>query len=174
VFISAGHVWANVTVPGLVRIGIDDFARKMIGRVDAIEFPAKGSLVKKGERLFVIRQGERRAIFKTPITGSIHAVNADLAQNLAWLEKQPYERGWICSIKPAQLAVELEHLKIGENAATWYRQEIKRIRELLAPASGNGHNGHPIELPAIAHLVEGQLEEVDEKIWEKFSTSFLQ
>jgi CheY-like chemotaxis protein len=173
VFISAGHVWANVTVPGLVRIGMDDFARKMIGRIDTIEFPAKGSQVKKGERLFAIRQGERLAIFKSPITGKINSINSELAQNLEWLEKQPYERGWVCSIKPDQLAAELENLKIGDKAAAWYQQEIKRVRELLAPMSSNGHNGHPAELPTAAQLVEGQLEEVDEKTWEKFAESFL-
>lgn len=173
VFISAGHVWANVTVPGLVRVGIDDFARKMIGRIDAIEFPEKGRELKKGDRLFAIRQGERTAIFKSPITGKVHALNLELGQNLQWLEKQPYEKGWICSLKPDQLATELENLKIGEKAATWYQQEIKRVRELLAPASGNGQNGHLAELPAVAQLVEGQLEEVDEKTWGKFAESFL-
>jgi CheY-like chemotaxis protein len=170
VFISAGHVWANVTVPGLVRAGMDDFARKMIGHIDAIEFPAKGSQVKKGERLFAIRQGERLAIFKSPITGKINSINSELAQNLEWLEKQPYEKGWICSIKPDQLAAELENLKIGEKAATWYQQEIKRVRELLAPESGNGHIDGVAE---IASLVEGQLEEVDARTWEKFAASFL-
>jgi CheY-like chemotaxis protein len=170
VFISTGHVWANVTVPGLVRIGMDDFARKMIGHIDTIEFPEKGSQVKKGERLFTIRQGERTALFKAPITGKIHAVNAELAHNLEWLEKQPYEKGWICSIKPDQLATELENLKIGEKAAAWYQQEIKRVRELLAPESGNGHLGGVVEM---ATLVEGQLEEVDEQTWKKFAESFL-
>jgi glycine cleavage system H protein len=170
VFISEGHVWANVTVPGLVRVGMDDFTRKMIGRIDAIELPAKGSPVKKGERLFAIRQGERLAVFKSPITGKINSVNSDLAQNLAWLERQPYEKGWICSIKPEQLATELENMKIGERAATWYQEEIKRVRTLLAPESGNGHLGGVAE---VASLVEGQLEEMDERVWKKFAASFL-
>ncbi|MDZ7290233.1 MAG: response regulator [candidate division KSB1 bacterium] len=170
VFISEGHVWANVTVTGLVRVGMDDFARKMIGRIDAIEFPVKGSQVQKGERLFAIRQGERMATFKSPITGKIHSVNTELAQNLGWLEKQLYEKGWICSIKPDQLASELEHLRIGEKAAAWYRQEIKRVRELLATASGDGR---PAEVPEIGQLVEGQLQEMDEQTWKKFAELFL-
>jgi CheY-like chemotaxis protein len=170
VFISAGHVWANVTVPGLVRVGMDDFTRKMIGRIDGIEFPPKGGQVKKGERLFAVRQGDRTATFKSPITGKIHLVNTDLAQNLTWLEKQPYEKCWICSIKPEQLATELENMKIGEKAALWYQEEIKRVRTLLAPESGNDHLGGVVEM---ASLVEGQLEEMDERTWEKFAASFL-
>lgn len=170
VFISEGHVWANVTMPGLVRVGMDDFARKMIGRIDAIAFPAKGQQVKKGEPLFYIHQGERKAAFKAPISGKVHLLNNELAQNLTWLEKQPYEKGWICSIKPDQLSVEIEQLRIGDKAAAWYQQEIKRVRELLTPASGNGH---PLEVPEMARLVEGQLEETDDSTWKKFAESFL-
>ncbi|MDZ7267699.1 MAG: response regulator [candidate division KSB1 bacterium] len=170
VFISEGHVWANVTVPGLVRVGMDDFVRKMIGRIDAIELPAKGRRVKKGEPLFYVQQGGRRAAFKAPISGTVHLVNTELAQNLSWLEKQPYEKGWICSIKPDQLSAEIEQLRIGEKAAAWYQQEIKRVRELLMPAGGNGH---PAILPEMARLVEGQLEETDDNTWKKFAESFL-
>ncbi len=170
VFISSGHVWANVTVPGLVRVGVDDFARKMIGRITAIEFPAKDTVVKKGERLFTIHQGERRAVFNAPLTGKVHAVNTDLHEHLEWLEKQPYERGWVCSLKPDQLANELGSLKIGDKAAAWYQQEIARFRKLLAPTDGNGH---PAGLPEQTQLVEGQLEEMDEQTWVKFSEAFL-
>jgi hypothetical protein len=61
-------------------------------------------------------------------------------------------------------------MKIGEKAATWYQEEIKRVRTLLAPESGNGHLGVVVE---VASLVEGQLEEMDERTWEKFAASFL-
>ena len=169
VFISTGHVWANVTVPGLVRVGMDDFARKMIGRITAIEFPVKDSVVQKGERLFAIQQNGRTAVFNAPITGTVHHVNSELREHLDWLEKQPYEKGWVCSLKPEHLANELEHLRLGEKAAEWYREEITRFRKLLAPANGNGHFSN---LPE-AQLVEGQLEEVDEQTWEKFSQTFL-
>ena len=63
VFISNGHVWASVTVPGTVRLGMDDFARKMIGRINGIELPAKGATLTKGDPLFTIRQGESRGRF---------------------------------------------------------------------------------------------------------------
>jgi glycine cleavage system H lipoate-binding protein len=170
VFISSGHVWANVTVPGLVRVGVDDFARKMIGRIDAIEFPEQGHQVKKGEPLFYLQQGGRKATFKSPITGKVHLVNAELAHNPSWLEKQPYDKGWICSLKPLNLADELEQLKIGEKAAAWYRQEIQRVRQLLVSHDGNGHAQ---ELAEIGQLVEGQLEETDERTWTRFAETFL-
>ncbi len=170
VFVSGGHVWANVTVPGLVRVGLDDFVRKMIGRIDSIDFPEQGRQLKCGETLFTVRQGERKALFLSPISGKVHAVNSELPQNLAWLETNPYDKGWICSLKPDRLASDLEALKISEKAASWYEQEIKRIRELLSPGTEAGRPDLPSE---IGQLVEGQLAEVDDQTWNRFVTTFL-
>jgi FixJ family two-component response regulator/glycine cleavage system H lipoate-binding protein len=167
VFVSDNHVWASVTVPGLVRVGMDDFARKMIGRIDSLEFPEKGDAVKKGEPLFTVRQGERKASFLSPVTGKVHAVNVELPQNLPWLGSHPYDKGWICSIKPDQLAAELESLKISEKAVVWYQQEINRVRDLLTPGGGTDL------APELAQLVEGQLEEMDDPTWSKFGKAFL-
>jgi CheY-like chemotaxis protein len=170
VFISEGHVWASVTVPGLVRIGMDDFARKMIGRIDGVELPAKGAAARKGEKLFSIRQGGRTAEFRAPVTGTIQSVNSELAHNLGWFEKQLYDKGWVCSIKPEHLSAELENLKIGEKAAAWYQEEIQRVRRLLAPGQESGSNA---DLDEIGLLVEGQLEETDDMVWRRFVDTFL-
>jgi CheY-like chemotaxis protein len=168
VFISTGHVWASVTVPGMVRLGMDDFARKMIGRIDRIELPAKGVSLKKGDRLFGIRQGSRVASFYAPVSGVVQDLNVELPQHSDWLTRHPYEKGWVCSMKPEHLSTELEQMKIGEKAAAWYQMEIARLKELLAPASGD-----PSAVPGGMPLVEGQLEEVDDSLWEKFEQSFL-
>ncbi len=170
-FISSGHVWANVTVPGLVRLGVDDFARKMIGRIDAVELPAKGASVKKGERLFSIRQGQRIATLYAPISGRVHEVNAELPRHLDWLQRRPYDQGWVCSIKPEHLADELGHLKIGEIAAAWYQAEIVRLQQMLGAAQGNGLSSGA---PPAGSLAEGQLEQADDSTWIKFTQAFLQ
>jgi CheY-like chemotaxis protein len=169
VFISSGHVWANVTVPGLVRMGLDDFARKMIGRIDAIDMPAKGATITKGERLFSIRQGERVVVFQAPISGRIHEVNSELPTHLDWLARRPYEHGWVCSMKPEHLADELGRLHIGENAAGWYQTEIARLQEMLGAAPGDAQ----VSSASAGGLFEGQLEAVDDATWAKFTQAFL-
>jgi CheY-like chemotaxis protein len=170
VFISAGHVWASVTTPGMVRLGLDDFARKMIGRIDAIELPPKGALVRKGERLFSIRQGGRVAMLNAPISGKVQDVNVDLPQHLDWLERRPYEQGWVCSMKPEHLADELGQLKIGEHAAAWYQAEIVRLQQLLG--AGQGDAQAPAA-PRPGGLAEGQLEGADDATWDRFAQAFL-
>ena len=169
-FVSEGHVWVSVTVPGLVRIGVDDFVRKMIGRIDGVEFPAEGAAARKGEKLFAIRQAGRTAEFYAPVSGTVQSVNGELAHNLGWLESNLYEEGWICTIKPDHLSAELENLKIGETAAAWYQAELERAGRLLAPGTGAGRPGESAD---IGPLVEGQLEEADDIEWRRFVDTFL-
>jgi len=171
VFISPGHVWANVTVPGLVRVGVDDFARKMIGKIDAIELPVKGATIKMGEPLFSLRQGQRVAVLHAPVSGTVQDLNTDLPRNLNWLASRPYEHGWVCSVKPAHLADELAHLRIGEKAATWYQTEIARLRQMLEPPR---RNEQAVSGPVMGELTEGQLEEADDAMWTRFAQTFLQ
>jgi FixJ family two-component response regulator/glycine cleavage system H lipoate-binding protein len=165
VFISGGHVWTTVTVPGMVRLGMDDFARKMIGRIDGVELPAKGTTLKKGERLFGIRQGERVVNFYAPVAGTVQEVNAELPQHLDLLVRHPYEKGWVCAMKPEHLSQELEQMKIGEKAAAWYQIEIVRLQEMMASTLGEAASGNP--------LVEGQMEGADDGTWAAFEKTFL-
>src|SRR3972149_359736 len=71
VFISEGHCWANINDEGAVKIGIDDFAKKLIGKIEAIEFPNPGMIVKKGQPLFTVKQGTRTVTFKSPVSGKV-------------------------------------------------------------------------------------------------------
>mgnify|MGYP001195801912 CR=1 FL=1 len=44
-----GHAWAYAEGPARARVGMDDFARRMIGKVDKIELPEVGSRVVQGQ-----------------------------------------------------------------------------------------------------------------------------
>src|SRR4030042_6586601 len=116
---------------------MDDFARKMIGRINEIELPDKESTIAKGEPLCTVRQGSRKAVFQAPISGIVQDVNTELPHHLDWLERNPYEKAWVCSMKPEHLSNELEQFKIGDKAAAWYHVEIARLQEMLAPAHGD-------------------------------------
>ena len=108
------------------------------------------------------------AVFQAPISGVVQDLNTDVPHHLDWLERHPYEKGWVCTIKPEHLSNELEQFKIGDKAAAWYHVEIARLQEMLATAHGDSSPGH-----LISPLVEGQLEEVDDGLWAKFDQSFL-
>jgi glycine cleavage system H lipoate-binding protein len=127
-FVSGGHTWARIEPNGRLRTGLDDFARKALGAVEAVELPATGQAVVCGDPLFTVRRGSLKARFPAPMSGKVVEVNAALAADATLLTRSPYGRGWVCLIQPKDLAGELAGLKIGRPVADWYKVEIDRLR----------------------------------------------
>ncbi len=125
VFISPGHCWVSLNEDGTAKIGIDDFAKKMIGPIDSIEPPNIGREIKSGESLLSLRQGKRVIPFNAPISGKIIKVNNKLNEDLSSLDISCYETNWICMIDTSEdINSELQELKIGKSAVLFFKDEI--------------------------------------------------
>jgi len=46
-----GHTWALAESPNLVRVGLDDFAARLLGKMDHIVLPKRGQWVRQGQKL---------------------------------------------------------------------------------------------------------------------------
>src|ERR1019366_1416109 len=49
-----GHTWALSESPNLVRVGMDDFASKLIGKIEHIMLPQRGQWIRQGQKLCTI------------------------------------------------------------------------------------------------------------------------
>ena len=163
VFVSPGHLWVSIQASGMVRIGIDDFMARFLGPIDRIEPPAAGLRLALHAPLFKVGQGNRHAEFLAPLAGSVHEVNPLLAEDLGVLQADPFGRGWVCALKPEDLARDLESMRIGQAAAAWFGEEVRRLALLLG--TGNG---------ADTRLPVGSLERVDDRLWNAFVAGFMQ
>lgn len=134
-FIAPGHTWARIEPGGQVSVGIDDFARKALHSVKEVLLPEQGTVVRQGEPLFTLSQGGTPLHFAAPISGKVVKANADLRHDAGALLESPYDRGWVCQIKPADLTRELTSLKIGKPAVAWFQEEIARLRKTQAEPS---------------------------------------
>ena len=130
VFISEGHCWANVSEDGTAKVGLDDFAKKIIGKIDSIGLPNLGMIVKKGQSLFTVSQGQRTISFKSPISGKVKEINKFINQELDSLNFTPYDMNWVCEIDADELDSELPTLKIGKSAVSFYQEDIERLQVL--------------------------------------------
>jgi CheY-like chemotaxis protein len=159
VLISSGHCWASLAEDGTARIGLDDFAKKLLGSIDTIDFPNIGMKVKAGEPLFSVNQGHRRARFHAPLSGKVVKVNEDLKENWAMLEETPFGESWVCVIEGDDLDTELPQLKIGKSAVAFIQEDIDRFQEFAKQAS-NQEEFDP------ATLRIGAIESLDDAGWE--------
>ncbi len=171
-FFDVGHTWVDLDSSGRVRVGVDDFAQRAIGRIDAVEMPEVGRPVRRGETLFVVRQGERTAAFVAPVDGVVAAVNERLARHADAIKIDPYEQGWVCVLRPRNLAQHLRRLAVAGEATTWMNKEIERFRQLIA--------AHPFKAMARGQvlqdggrLTDGVLEMMDDETWSRFTREFL-
>jgi glycine cleavage system H lipoate-binding protein len=127
-FFGDGHTWARIEPNGQVRTGLDDFARKALARIEAVDLPRRGDTVKQGEVLATVRRGGQSARFLAPLGGRVVQVNEALAREPSRAVESPYDTGWFCLIQPGDLARELRSLKIGQPVVQWYQEEIARWR----------------------------------------------
>lgn len=171
-FVDRGHTWVELEPSGRAHVGVDDFSQRVIGRIDEVELPEVGQEVRRGEKLFAVHQGQRTAVFTSPLDGVISSVNQDLARHAEAIKTDPYEQGWICSMRPNNLARNLKRLFIAEETRDWLHQEMRRFQEFIA--------ARPLEHTALGHVLQdggqptgGVLELMDEETWHLFTNEFL-
>lgn len=161
VFISEGHSWASLDPDGKVYTGIDDFAKKIIGKIEDIEFPNLGMEVKKGQHLFSIKQGTISIPFKAPISGKVESLNKAIMNDLDRLETTTYYKNWICRIDATKLNEELKELKIGLSAVDYYNKDIERLQNYLKHYVKSTKD--EAKVPANGQLYLGILAQLEEK-----------
>ena len=173
-FISKAHTWVELMFSGQARVGIDDFAQKIIGPIERIEAAPLGAELKKGETLLTVRHGSRRLSIPAPISGKVLTVNESLLASPDTVRRDPYIAGWIVTMAPKNISAELPLLSIAEDAARWLRKEISRFRDFIKAQS---HLGIPN--PQGATLLDGGmplsgvLGQFNENTWHAFQKEFL-
>ena len=170
-FIGAGHAWARLEPDGSVRIGLDDFASRLMGRLDKMELAAEGAKIERDDAAFVLHQGGKNVAFPSPLEGTVTAVNTELLHHPENLKNEPYEAGWLLRLRPSHLAQELRQLRIGDEARGWMHAEVARFAEFLGrqmPADAVGATAQDGGLP-----VSGVMEHLNGNAWERFEEEFL-
>src|ERR1700690_1390773 len=85
-----GHTWALSESPSLVRVGMDDFASKLIGKIDRMTLPQRGQWIRQGQKIATFFRDGASVDMVSPIEGSIADVNDRVAQDPALAQKDSY------------------------------------------------------------------------------------
>ncbi|OGG44035.1 MAG: hypothetical protein A3F84_27905 [Candidatus Handelsmanbacteria bacterium RIFCSPLOWO2_12_FULL_64_10] len=168
-FVHRGHTWAEVHPSGSVRVGLDDFVRRTLGRLDRVAVLRAGERVAQGEAMLRLEQGGRRVALPAPVSGVIEAVNESLSADPEALEEDPYRKGWAYVLRPSRLGEEIQGLRVGEAARAWLEDEVGRFADWIT-----GLGATPaVTLPDGGMPVVGGLTYLDDAAWEDFQRRFL-
>lgn len=102
--------WVKVMGDGNVKVGITDYAQKMLNEITYVDFPEVGSEVVQMESLGTVESSKSVSDIYSPISGIVEAVNEDLMDDPEIINRDPYDAGWIIAIAPSNLEEELKNL----------------------------------------------------------------
>jgi glycine cleavage system H lipoate-binding protein len=126
-YYHAGHTWARPEYGGRVRIGLDDLARKLLGRLSRVGMAGVGQTVKQGETACELHRNGWRAGAVSPVDGIITHVNYDLLNDPTLLQESPYEKGWLMIVEPTRLRKNLKSLYFGSDAERYLEEEREKL-----------------------------------------------
>ncbi len=170
VFISPGHCWASMSEDGNVKVGLDDFAKKLIGKINDVELPNLGMKISSGQPLFTVKQGSRTITFNSPVSGQVSQINTLLKNNPEALDVTAYENNWVCVIDADDLDSEIQRLKIGKAAVTFYQEEIEKAKAIVKKIEPGSKSKSGADENGELHV--GELETLDDFGWEKLTSEF--
>ncbi len=161
-----GHAWARVEDTGIVTVGMNDFAAKLLGSADSISLPKVGSQVKQGSLGWGFKTDSRVIHMLSPIQGEVVAVNDKVANNPAAAFADPYGDGWILRVKSSDLTSNMKNMIPGGIAWKWF-DNIGQTLAALGASQGAASMYEEGGAPAL-----GIAKAVDPEGWDDLARRF--
>lgn len=160
-----GHGWARAEAPGVMTVGLDDFAQQLVGPLAAVELPQPGTALRAGHRAWSLRAGEKRVDMLSPVSGTVLAVNDEVSGRAELANEDPYGRGWLMKVQVPRDS-RLKDLLSGAAARRWMAKVAEELTASLTP--GLGALAQDGGLP-----VHGIARGMDEEHWDEIARRFL-
>jgi glycine cleavage system H lipoate-binding protein len=165
-YLHRGHCWVNIEESSMVRVGLDDFALRVLAPFDRVEAPLMGKPLCRDSAAIGVGRGAHHARFLSPVNGVVTELNPRLRENGCRAGIDPYIDGWVLRAHAPNLRQDLSALMIGDQASEFLEGELERLHGLIEEKAGplaadGGHLGQDIfgHLPQLG--------------WEALVTAFL-
>jgi glycine cleavage system H protein len=165
VHLHRGHSWAR-TFGGAVAVGLDDFAHKLIGPLDAVDLPAVGTALRQGQKAFSVVADGKPFDVVSPVDGNVVAVNEVARANPADAVRDPYGTGWLLKVEPRWLTANLKNLVSGDAARRFLDAAAGALSMRMSPELG-------VVLQDGGTPVHGIAREIDPVHWDDLVRSSL-
>lgn len=98
---SREHEWTREVEPGLVLVGISDYAAGELGDVVFVSVPEVGAQVTQFEKMGEIESVKAVSDLFAPVSGEVVAVNGALLQQPELVNQQAFGGGWMVAVRLA-------------------------------------------------------------------------
>lgn len=159
VYYHPGHSWAIPENNHLVKIGLNDFAQKLVGKINAIRLPAPGSALHQGDKGWALEVDSKTIEMLSPVNGKVVAINEELIRSPEKINQDPYN-SWLMEVEAPRFSVDKKQLLSGTLAQKW----MEEVRENLMSRM-NYNLGLVYQDGGL--LVDGMAKSLDKDHWDE-------
>ncbi|MBW1644291.1 MAG: glycine cleavage system protein H [Deltaproteobacteria bacterium] len=131
-----GHTWARIESGGHVRIGIDDFALKVLGEADGFDLPLMGKTLEADKAGWGLKRKKNQADVLSPINGVIMEVNSGIRENPKLANKEPYSDGWLFVVRTPDIKGAAKNLMADTDSFDWMNSEVNTLEKMIEDVAG--------------------------------------
>ncbi|MBW2029521.1 MAG: glycine cleavage system protein H [Deltaproteobacteria bacterium] len=135
-YFHGGHAWAKIESGGYVRIGLDDFASKLLGTPEALQLPLLGKELRRDRAGWGLSRDKNRADVLSPVDGVIVDVNSRARENPEVTNREPYGGGWLFMVRTRDIKGSFSNLMEGTRGLEWMRSEVGRLENMIEEVAG--------------------------------------
>jgi glycine cleavage system H protein len=131
-----GHSWVLKERKKVARVGVDEFAAALLGRIEKIELPKPGTWLRQGQKAFSFyRNGEKTEVL-SPTEGEVVEVNEEVLKDPSVLRKDPYGSGWLLMVHVPDEETVSRNLVPVSMIRGWMRDAVERLYALQPQLAG--------------------------------------
>jgi glycine cleavage system H lipoate-binding protein len=161
-----GHAWACIESGGYIRVGLDDFALKVLGQADAFDLPLMGKELDQNKVGWGLKRKHNLADVLSPIDGVIMEVNSKVRENPKLANHEPYGEGWLFMVRTPDIKSTMKKLMVDQDSLTWMNGEVKNLETMIEEVAG------PLAADG-GYLVDDIYGNLPELGWDNLTQKFL-
>ena len=125
------QVWARLEGDGIATVGITALGIVQAGEIYMARPKTVGSTVEPGRSIAVVELAKSIVSVKSPVRGTVVAVNPRLAESPELVHRDPYGEGWLARVALADFEADRGALLHGEAvvAAMEHQARLFRIED---------------------------------------------
>ena len=131
-----GHSWFVRERRNMVRVGADEFAAALLGKLEKIELPRPGQWIRQGQKVLAFVRDGVRTEMVSPTEGEVLEVNAEVLNNPAALRSDPYGKAWLLAVHVPDEESTNRNLVPKGLVRQWMRDAVERLYGMQPALAG--------------------------------------
>jgi len=132
----AGHSWLVKERKNVFRVGADEFATALLGKIERVELPKPGQWIRQGQKVLSFYRDGQKTEMVSPTEGEVMEINSEILTKPAALRDDPYGKGWLLTVHVPDEESTGRNLVPKGIVRDWMRTTVERLYSLQPALAG--------------------------------------